>query len=92
MENKKILKILIPVLIIVVLAGMYIFKNVLNKPADTIVQTPATPTEASANNETPAESADVQLSGGSMPLSAEYDLEGWLAQGKPVLIEFGTES
>lgn len=37
-------------------------------------------------------SNEVQLSGTSMPLSAEYDLEGWLSQGKPVMIEFGTES
>lgn len=35
---------------------------------------------------------EAELSGTSMPMSSEYDLDGWLAEGKPVLIEFGTES
>ena len=68
MDKKKILQILIPVLIIVVIAGLYIQKNFLGK------------------------SNEIELSGTSMPLSGEYDLDGWLAEGKPVLIEFGTES
>ena len=68
MNKKKVLQILVPVLIIVIIAGLYIQKNYLAKPAE------------------------VELSGTSMPLSGEYDLAGWLAQGKPVLIEFGTES
>lgn len=70
MQNKKILRIILPVLILVILAGLYGYKNGLFGTS---------------------RSSDVVLSGGSMPLSSEYDLAGWLSQGKPVLIEFGTE-
>lgn len=82
MENKKLIRIIVPVLILVILAGLYVYKNVLNKPAD-VVTVPETPV---------AGSEEVKLSGGSMPLSADYELDAWLAEGKPVLIEFGTES
>ena len=71
MQNKKVLRIILPILILVVLAGMYGYKNGLFGTSGR---------------------SDIALSGGSMPLSGEYDLEGWLSQGKPVLIEFGTES
>ncbi|NMB03240.1 MAG: hypothetical protein GX978_01670 [Tissierellia bacterium] len=68
MNKKKVLQILVPALIIVVIAGLYIQKNFLSQ------------------------SNDVELSGTSMPLSPEYDLDEWLSQGKPVFIEFGTDS
>lgn len=100
MQNKKVMQIIVPALIIVLIAGMYFYKNFWSKPivensessVPVETNTAAVPVEtnspaADSNQEPPA-----QAGGEAMPLSSEYALEDWLAEGKPLIIEFGTET
>ncbi|MDW7657307.1 MAG: thioredoxin domain-containing protein [Bacillota bacterium] len=76
-ESKKLLRILIPALIVVVAVGLYLLKNPIGTPAETTID-PAKGIYASAEFDLDA--------------TLNFDLDKILSYGLPVIIDFGADS
>ena len=83
MDKKKLLKVIIPICLILIVAGIWIFKNV-NKGSDPILDLPED--KGSENLVTPKNQEDFVLEATSIDLDAlkEYKL--------PIIIDFGADS
>lgn len=75
--NKMLWRIFIPVLILLVAAGLYLLKNPIGKPAETTID-PAKGAYASAEFDLDATNT--------------FDLDKILSYGLPVIIDFGSDS
>lgn len=89
---KKRLQIFLPILIIGLLVGLYIFKN--NQVNIGSVKPVATQSEESVSAEQPAVQSQTEApaQAGTLEMIDEYDLAAWKAEKKPLLIEFSTDS
>lgn len=83
MEKKKLIRVIIPICIVLIVAGIWMIKNLNNNS-----EIPANPVEknASANLVTPLNDEDFKLE------AASIDLGSLTSYGLPIIIDFGADS
>ncbi len=83
MYNKKLLKVIIPIFLVLIIAGIWIFKNVNNSPDPIVV---LSENKGSKNLETSKSKEDFMLEVTSVDLDVlkKYNL--------PIIIDFGADS
>lgn len=92
LSNSRLIKILVPVLIVIVIAGIYLFKNPpqdATKDNGIISQQPAVnPPDGDSD------SGGIDYSSSEFDLDAtkDFDFEKILSYGLPVLIDFGSDT
>lgn len=102
-KQKKalLLKILIPVLIVIAIVGIYVIKNNEKKAgsngqtADNIEQMETAnpqPDQNSDQTQTVQPTAGTDEAGFALDATEDFDLEGILSYGLPVIIDFGSDS